>query len=350
MHVRILELIQYNSFVQKTSLFNIKGEIMGGKSLILLGLGAGALYTYFCITTHKDQLYEKLYPAVATADIENNLTKNEVIPSAQDIVKKENPSFTFINSQPLQFNALLDKNAKQSKIIEEITKLCQSKKCNNDIKFEENIKEDNWSNESQALVIFMIENNIKDGSVTVNDGIVKISGDLQNNEQKEKLTELLNAFDNSLEVQNVSTVSEPSKKDSNDSNVLKEPTNDDKDKIKEAQEKINSLLKNTVIHFQLNSSKIVPSSQKVLDNIIQIINDLNTEINITVAGHSDASGSASYNKTLSQKRADSVKSYLIKHKLSAHKITATGYGEEKLLFSPHDKRNRRVDITLKKGN
>ena len=338
---------------------------MGGKSLILLGLGASALYTYFCISTHKDQLYEKLYPAVATADIENNMTKKEVILSTQEIIEKDNPSFTFTNSEPLQFNALLSTDNKQSKIIEQITELCQRKTCNNDIKFEENIKEEKWSIESQKLVTFMIENQIKDGSITINDGIVKVSGELQDKEQQEKLETLLTTFDSTLQIQNESTVTAISKEPISETNVVKEEVSNEpisetnivkeevlnnEDKIKEAQAKVNSLLESTVINFQLNSSKIVPSSQKVLDNIIEIINNLNTEINIDISGHTDASGSASYNKTLSQKRADSVKNYLIKHNLNARKFGSIGYGEEKLIFAPNDKRNRRVDITLQKGN
>jgi len=52
---------------------------------------------------------------------------------------------------------------------------------------------------------------------------------------------------------------------------------------------------------------------------------------------------------LSQKRADSVKRYLFKHKINAKKIASIGYGEEKLIFEPNDKRNRRVEIYLTKG-
>lgn len=49
-----------------------------------------------------------------------------------------------------------------------------------------------------------------------------------------------------------------------------------------------------------------------------------------VEGHTDSDGSAEYNKTLSQKRAEAVRQSLIDdYKVAAERVTAVGYGEEK---------------------
>ena len=65
-----------------------------------------------------------------------------------------------------------------------------------------------------------------------------------------------------------------------------------------------------------------------------------------VAGHTDAKGSAQYNKQLSQRRAEAVKSYLVSKGIDAGRLDAVGYGSEHLLAPDHpeDPSNRRVEI------
>jgi OOP family OmpA-OmpF porin len=68
---------------------------------------------------------------------------------------------------------------------------------------------------------------------------------------------------------------------------------------------------------------------------------------VTIEGHSDSSGSASYNKTLSQRRANSIAQLLIgKFGIDAHRVSAIGYGEERPIASNDSAagrlKNRRV--------
>ena len=68
---------------------------------------------------------------------------------------------------------------------------------------------------------------------------------------------------------------------------------------------------------------------------------------VTIEGHTDTSGSASYNKKLSQKRADAVAALLVEqYSIDASRVTAMGYGEERPLVEETSKAdqatNRRV--------
>jgi outer membrane protein OmpA-like peptidoglycan-associated protein len=65
-----------------------------------------------------------------------------------------------------------------------------------------------------------------------------------------------------------------------------------------------------------------------------------------VAGHTDAKGSAQYNKQLSRKRADAVKQYLVGRGIDAARLDTVGYGSDHLLTPdrPEDSSNRRVEI------
>ena len=58
----------------------------------------------------------------------------------------------------------------------------------------------------------------------------------------------------------------------------------------------------------------------------------NPEMVIKIESHTDAIGSAAYNKYLSDKRAKSTKNYLISQGIDASRIeSAIGYGEDRLL-------------------
>ena len=70
---------------------------------------------------------------------------------------------------------------------------------------------------------------------------------------------------------------------------------------------------------------------------------------IVLEGHTDAKGSAAYNKILSLKRAQSVRTFLsTKHSIPASKLRAIGKGSTELADpkNPEDAANRRVRIIV----
>ena len=70
---------------------------------------------------------------------------------------------------------------------------------------------------------------------------------------------------------------------------------------------------------------------------------------IVLEGHTDAKGSAAYNRVLSTKRAQSVKNFLAtKHSIPTGKLKAVGKGSTELADpkNPEDGANRRVRIIV----
>jgi outer membrane protein OmpA-like peptidoglycan-associated protein len=71
---------------------------------------------------------------------------------------------------------------------------------------------------------------------------------------------------------------------------------------------------------------------------------------VLIEGHTDSVGSAQYNVTLSQRRADSVRKALMENGISADRIAAKGYGETKPVASNKTaagrQQNRRVEVTV----
>lgn len=80
------------------------------------------------------------------------------------------------------------------------------------------------------------------------------------------------------------------------------------------------------IFFDLGSAALTESSSASLDELVKTLED-NPNITIEVAAHSDAQGEETLNMSLSQKRAESVVNYLVKHSVAKDRLKAIGYGE-----------------------
>lgn len=84
------------------------------------------------------------------------------------------------------------------------------------------------------------------------------------------------------------------------------------------------------IEFDLNSDRILPSNTPILNNAVSYINSSNGAY--TVIGATDTRASDVYNQKLSERRANSVKNYLIKNGVDSSKINAVGRGEKDLKY------------------
>jgi OmpA-OmpF porin, OOP family len=104
---------------------------------------------------------------------------------------------------------------------------------------------------------------------------------------------------------------------------------------------------NLNIPFELNSSALKPQASEQLKQLqLALISPALLKDRFVVAGHTDAKGSAQYNKQLSLRRAETVKKFLIAQGMDASRLDTVGYGSEKLLAPDHpeDASNRRVEI------
>jgi peptidoglycan-associated lipoprotein len=81
------------------------------------------------------------------------------------------------------------------------------------------------------------------------------------------------------------------------------------------------------VYFAFDSSEIDASSKLLLDGYAAWLND--NSVNTTVEGNCDERGSREYNLALGQRRADSVKDYLVSQGVAASRIDTVSFGEEK---------------------
>lgn len=102
------------------------------------------------------------------------------------------------------------------------------------------------------------------------------------------------------------------------------------------------------INFDVNSADITESTRPVVTALGRALqNDDLKGATFVIAGHTDRSGSASYNKRLSQKRAESIKQFLIdNYNMSSEQLIVVGYGQDrpKNKSNPYAAENRRAEI------
>jgi outer membrane protein OmpA-like peptidoglycan-associated protein len=111
---------------------------------------------------------------------------------------------------------------------------------------------------------------------------------------------------------------------------------------------VSSVLRN--IYFDFSKATFKSESYNELNKLLTMMQQ-NSGMNVEISGHTDAVGSKSLNKILSQSRANAVKNFLVSKGIDTRRITAVGYGEEKPLASNDDEEegreyNRRVEFKV----
>ncbi len=105
------------------------------------------------------------------------------------------------------------------------------------------------------------------------------------------------------------------------------------------------------VFFDTGKSILKPESFVELDELLNYMSQQKTTV-IEISGHTDNVGSADANQKLSQDRAASVKSYLVKKGISASRVEAKGYGDTSPIAENTDeagrKQNRRTEVKILK--
>ncbi|MFT4995389.1 MAG: outer membrane protein OmpA-like peptidoglycan-associated protein [Paraglaciecola sp.] len=103
------------------------------------------------------------------------------------------------------------------------------------------------------------------------------------------------------------------------------------------------------ITFSSGNANIDQSLLSVLDSVILVLSEFDKTV-IVVGGHTDSSGTETLRQTLSERRAQSVATYLNTGGVIAERIEVIGFGEiQPVAINQTDagkERNRRVEITL----
>lgn len=106
------------------------------------------------------------------------------------------------------------------------------------------------------------------------------------------------------------------------------------------------------ILFSIGEAELKPGTELVLAKLAGILLIMG-DLNLRIEGHTDSTGSPSFNLRLSEQRADSVFDFLATQGISSRRMTTAGYGIERPIAdnsTPEGRsRNRRVEIIIAEG-
>jgi OOP family OmpA-OmpF porin len=110
---------------------------------------------------------------------------------------------------------------------------------------------------------------------------------------------------------------------------------------------VSVVLKN--VQFELNSSELTAGSSESLNKVVDAMNEYD-QLRIEIQAHTDNTGDAAYNLSLSEKRANSVRDYLIAGGIAANRMEVKGYGETQPVADNNTREgraaNRRVELKV----
>ncbi len=118
--------------------------------------------------------------------------------------------------------------------------------------------------------------------------------------------------------------------------------------VKRNQDMLTVTFKSDIL-FGVDSASLKPGAFDEISRVARVLNQY-PQTNITIAGHTDSSGSAEHNRQLSERRAANVKNALVGEGVNPARMTAIGYGASKPVADNSTaegrQMNRRVTILI----
>lgn len=103
------------------------------------------------------------------------------------------------------------------------------------------------------------------------------------------------------------------------------------------------------IHFAFDSSLLSDQARRILISKAEYLRT-NPDITVTVEGHCDDRGTNAYNTALGERRAESVKMFLVELGIGTNRLNAVTYGEERPIAMGHNEaswaENRRAQFVV----
>jgi len=104
------------------------------------------------------------------------------------------------------------------------------------------------------------------------------------------------------------------------------------------------------VNFDFDKDEIRSDGAVILDEAAGMLTGAHTGARVRIEGHTDSTGPEAYNQGLSERRANSVRSYLVSHGVEASRLTTVGYGESRPIADNATREgralNRRVELQV----
>jgi len=103
------------------------------------------------------------------------------------------------------------------------------------------------------------------------------------------------------------------------------------------------------VNFRHDKADLTQASKAILDEVVATLTR-RSDIKVEIAAHADSDGTDAYNLKLSDRRAASVRRYLVSHGIDTKRLTTIGYGESRPIASNATRegkaKNRRAELRV----
>jgi len=110
----------------------------------------------------------------------------------------------------------------------------------------------------------------------------------------------------------------------------------------ECTNRFDVLSRTGAIYFRSGSARLDPASRPVLANVVDVVTKCPT-LKVQVAGHTDGDGSEVENQSLSERRAGSVRDFIVQAGVQAGRVAAVGYGESRPIVANDTAKNKSLN-------
>lgn len=113
------------------------------------------------------------------------------------------------------------------------------------------------------------------------------------------------------------------------------------------EEKVTATFKDNVVYFATNSSELTDKANEQVDQIAEAIKTSELQPKLVVGGYADNRGNAEFNKQLSLKRANAVRSRLVSLGIPESQMTLQHFGEDASNYAADELwKSRRVELSF----
>ena len=168
------------------------------------------------------------------------------------------------------------------------------------------------------------------------------------NQRVEVAKQTINLRNSEAELQNASAERAKARLDARDAQIAQL-----KNSLNAKQTERGTLVTFGDVLFDYNKSELKPAAQGDIGKLAAFLQQ-NPDRKAIVEGYTDSTGSAAYNQTLSERRANSVRAALVRMGVDPTRIVAQGYGKEYPVADNGSNSgramNRRVEVTISNDN
>jgi peptidoglycan-associated lipoprotein len=96
------------------------------------------------------------------------------------------------------------------------------------------------------------------------------------------------------------------------------------------------------VHFDFDRYSLRPEAVRTLDEAVAVL-QRNPDVRVEIEGHTCNIGTAEYNMALGERRANSVRDYLVSRGIAASRFSTVSYGEERPKYDNAREETRRLN-------